>query len=247
MYQSFRIKFSRLGPVKYLGHLDMLRYFQKVVLRSCLPIRYSEGFNPHQIMSFAYPLGVSMETMGDYFDIDLVFDDSVSFSDSNRTMAYCRQMKDTMNDVMEEGIAIEGVSLVPAGELNAMASVYAADYSILCKSDKEITPAMINDFLMQPEIYVVKETKKSKKCGTTNEVNIKEGILAFSLASVYSADTYSLFASLRSGSEMNIKAQTLVQNFGEFCQANLEIMELRRLELYRMSHKKMVSLGDFSV
>ena len=246
MYRSFRIKFSRLGPVKYLGHLDMLRYFQKVILRSNLPIRYSEGFNPHQIMSFAYPLGVSMETMGDYLDIDLVFDDSFEFSDVNREIAYCNQMKDAMNNVMDEGMALEGVSLVPAGELTAMAAVYAADYSIRCKSDKNITPAMIQDYLMQPEILILKESKKSKKGDATNVIDIKEGILSFSLASSYSPDTFVFSASLRSGSEMNIKAQTLVQSFGEFCQANLFITELQRVELYRMSPKGIVSLGDFS-
>ena len=72
MSVSVRFKFSRKGPVRYTGHLDMLRYFQKAVMRSSLPARYSEGFHPHQIMSFAYPLGVSMETEGDYMDLDLM-------------------------------------------------------------------------------------------------------------------------------------------------------------------------------
>ena len=50
--------------MRYVGHLDLMRFFQKAVKRSNLPIRYSEGFNPHQIMSFASPLGVGLTSEG---------------------------------------------------------------------------------------------------------------------------------------------------------------------------------------
>ena len=66
-----RIKFAKTGSMKYVGHLDIMRYFQKAIRRSGLPIKYSEGFNPHQIMSFAAPLGVGITSEGEYMDIEL--------------------------------------------------------------------------------------------------------------------------------------------------------------------------------
>ena len=33
--------------MKFIGHLDMMRYFQKVMRRADVDIRYSEGFSPH--------------------------------------------------------------------------------------------------------------------------------------------------------------------------------------------------------
>ena len=45
-----RIKFSKQGPVKFIGHLDVMRYFQKAMRRAAIDIKYSEGFSPHQIM-----------------------------------------------------------------------------------------------------------------------------------------------------------------------------------------------------
>ena len=66
-----RIRFEKTGIMRYVGHLDLMRFFQKAVKRSNLPIRYSEGFNPHQIMSFASPLGVGLTSEGEYMDIDL--------------------------------------------------------------------------------------------------------------------------------------------------------------------------------
>ena len=56
-----RIKFSKEGPVKFVGHLDTMRYFQKAIRRANLPVAFSGGYSPHMIMSFAAPLGVSEE------------------------------------------------------------------------------------------------------------------------------------------------------------------------------------------
>ena len=44
--------------MKFIGHLDVMRYFQKAIRRAGIDIAYSEGFSPHQIMSFAAPLSV---------------------------------------------------------------------------------------------------------------------------------------------------------------------------------------------
>ena len=57
-----RIKFSKEGPVKFVGHLDTMRYFQKAVRRAALPAAFSGGYSPHMIMSFASPLGVGVES-----------------------------------------------------------------------------------------------------------------------------------------------------------------------------------------
>ena len=55
-----RIKFRKYGVMRFIGHLDIMRYFQKAMRRANIDIAYSEGFSPHQIMSFAAPLGVGI-------------------------------------------------------------------------------------------------------------------------------------------------------------------------------------------
>ena len=56
-----RIKFTKEGPMKFVGHLDTMRYFQKAIRRAELPIAFSGGYSPHMIMSFAAPLGVGID------------------------------------------------------------------------------------------------------------------------------------------------------------------------------------------
>ena len=79
-----RIKFSKEGPMKFVGHLDTMRYFQKALRRAELPVAFSGGYSPHMIMSFAVPLGVGMESLGDYFDLEMAEDMIICRSEETR-------------------------------------------------------------------------------------------------------------------------------------------------------------------
>ncbi len=52
-----RIKFRKHGAMRFIGHLDVMRYFQKAMRRAHIPIAFTGGYSPHMIMSFAQPLG----------------------------------------------------------------------------------------------------------------------------------------------------------------------------------------------
>lgn len=66
-----RIKFCKYGMMKFIGHLDMMRFFQKALRRAEIPVKYTEGYSPHMVMSFASPLGVGLTSDGEYFDLEL--------------------------------------------------------------------------------------------------------------------------------------------------------------------------------
>ena len=157
-----RIKFSKYGSVKFIGHLDMMRYFQKAIRRAEIDIAYSEGFSPHQVMSFAAPLSVGHTSKGEYFDIELN-----SFTSE-------ADLLNRLQSVMVEGIDILQVQLLKEGEQNAMASVKAASYLITFR-DETILPTGWQEELMsfyaKPFIPVIKKTKKGEK-----EMNLKDSI-----------------------------------------------------------------------
>ena len=114
-----RIKFSKYSSMIVIGHLDMMRYFQKAISRAELDITYSTGFSPHQIMSFAAPLGVGMYSNGEYMDIGM---DSVTDAED---------IKERLQAQMVEGVDILSVTILPETAGNAMASVAAARYTCL--------------------------------------------------------------------------------------------------------------------
>ena len=113
-----RIKFSKQGAMKFIGHLDIMRYFQKAMRRAEIDIRYSEGFSPHQIMSFAAPLGLGLTSNGEYMDIEV------------NSMADCESLKKALNQVMAEGIQILSCHRLEDTAKNAMSIVAAADYTL---------------------------------------------------------------------------------------------------------------------
>lgn len=198
---KLRIKFSKHGPIVFIGHLDMMRYFQKAMRRAEVDISYSGGFSPHQIMSFAAPLGVGLASNGEYMDIGV---------DSLTSAA---QVKDALNAVMVEGVQIESVKLLPDNAVNAMSSVAAAKYSVVLREGHEKTVdffGQISDYLAQKEILVTKETKKGHK-----EIDLKSHIYEFSYDDVSNSVTLMVDAS----SSGNIKPGFVLQDYYKFCGA----------------------------
>ena len=89
-----RIKFRKYGVMRFIGHLDVMRFFQKAMRRANIPIAFTGGYSPHMIMSFAQPLGVGLTSDGEYLDIELT--ESISSEDAVRQL----------NEVSVEGIEI---------------------------------------------------------------------------------------------------------------------------------------------
>ena len=112
---KIRIKFAKEGNMKFIGHLDVMRYFQKVMRKADVDIRYSEGFSPHQIMSFAAPLGVGITSRGEYVDIEVISTDS------------SKEMLRRMNEVAVEGIEFLNYRKLPDTAASAMSLVAAAE------------------------------------------------------------------------------------------------------------------------
>ena len=65
---SVRVKFSKVGSLQFISHLDLNRTMKTVMIRAGVPIKYSEGFNPHPKMVFALPLSVGTESVTEYLD-----------------------------------------------------------------------------------------------------------------------------------------------------------------------------------
>ena len=68
---SVRIRFSKTGKLKYISHLDLCRTFRSAFKRARIPIKYSEGFNPHPKMVFATTVSVGNESLCELLDIKI--------------------------------------------------------------------------------------------------------------------------------------------------------------------------------
>ncbi len=73
------VVYSVTGRLRYIGHLDLMRAMQRALRRSGLPVRYSQGYNPHILLSLAAPLPVGMEGLREVMEVP--FEGSVSESE----------------------------------------------------------------------------------------------------------------------------------------------------------------------
>lgn len=191
-----RIKFTKTGSLKFVGHLDIMRYFQKAFRRAKVDIAYSKGFSPHQQTSFAAPLGIGLTSEGEYMDAEF------HSTDSSQVMI------DRINAVMADGISIVEFLQLDDNEQNAMSSVAGADYRVTLRDgyyDVSSFFTGIEDFLSRTEILIMKKTKKSER-----EVDIRPMIYKMSL------EGESIFLQLQTGSVANLKPDTVMEAFCQY-------------------------------
>ena len=152
---KLRMRFGKEGIVKFIGHLDIMRYFQKAFRRANVDITYSQGYHPHPCLSFASPLGVGLESRGEYLDMEVN-----SFDD-------LEAMKNAVNAQMVEGIVVYSIRHLPDQAKNAMSIIAAADYEVgfreeMAPCETKQLKAAVESFMSHPEIRVIKKTMKRK-------------------------------------------------------------------------------------
>jgi radical SAM-linked protein len=72
------VRFDMTGQLGYLSHQETSRMFERVFLRSAVPVRYSEGFNPRVRMSLPFPRTVGVQSHGDMVVVGIAGEDADS-------------------------------------------------------------------------------------------------------------------------------------------------------------------------
>lgn len=226
---KLRVKFSKTGDIKYTGHLDLMRFFQKLNRRAKLDLKYSQGFSPHQIMAFAQPLGVGIESIGEYVDIEVNSMDMDSVS-----------LRQLMNSVSVPELEILDIKRLPDDAKNAMASVAGALYKVSYKegkAPKADVVSLIPDFLKKDEILITKEGKNGER-----SVDIKPGIFEFK---ANDDGSFNLFVDASSSG--NVKPvsvfEAILKDAGETLKDNA--LAILRLDTFETGPDgKLISMGE---
>lgn len=221
-----RIKWTKNGVLRFIGHLDVQRYFHKAILRAELPVSFTKGMSPHQMMSFAAPLGLGMTSEGEYVDIN--FDWSYPGE----------EMLARLNEVMNEGISVTEFKQIHDKEKNCMAVTAAADYYVSFGKGYYFTEAFTKRtqaFYFQERIPILKKTKRSEK-----EVDIAPMILSIDEMGD------GIFMKLVTGSAENLKPQLVMEAFCNYLGYDYHPFGFRyhRLETYLNKEGMLKPLGS---
>lgn len=263
-----RVKFSKTGNLKFIGHLDVMRYFQKALRRAEIDIEYSKGYSPHMLLSFASPLGVGLTSDAEYLDMQL----NTSLPEA--------EMIAKINEAMVPEIQVVDYKILSDESKNSMSIIAAMDYKVSLKDGYDFEAAVAEDgqpykieltkenfkerfeaFSKKESIVILKKTKKSEK-----EVDIRPLVyhVAFdaqsfanmgcsyienSVAEQFENDCV-VYLQVCAGSVTNLKPELVME---AFCQSehvvyNPFAYQVHRMEFYvdlgTDEERKLVPLND---
>ncbi len=227
---KIRIKFRKYGNMRFVGHLDLMRYFQRAMRRAGIDLAYSEGFTPHPILSFALPLGIGLTSDGEYMDITV-----------NTTQPSYDAIQ-ALNREMVDGVEVTEYVLLPEGAKKAMAAVAAADYFVCFKQGEgftkdEILRGIEEYYNTRDEIFVTKKTKKSERV-----IDLKP--LIYRMEPCVN-NRVGFFLRLCAGSTDNIRPELVLEDFCRFYDKEYDPfnLQIHRLELYEASEDGFLPLS----
>lgn len=151
---KIRLEFEK--NIRYISHLELMKAIQKILKRSRLKIKYSQGFNPHIILSVANPIPVGVCGKNEFADFE---------TEDNITK---EELLKRLNEASPRGILAKNAYIDCKKDFN---SSYKAVYEIYVKASDE---EKIRGFFEKDVIEVEKKAK-----GKIKIINLKEYIYSY--------------------------------------------------------------------
>ncbi len=144
---KFRMRFEKTGRAIYISHLDLMHTLQRAFSRAGFRIKYSEGYNPHPVISIALPLSVGTSSICELMDFRLIT------AEEEQTIA------EKLNRVLPEGIHILEVypSERKTAELKWLKLDGRMEYDRL---DPEQAASALRKFFTQDTLVISKKSKR---------------------------------------------------------------------------------------
>lgn len=164
-----RIRFSKLGKVRFTSHRDVARIWERALRRAQFPLSYTEGFSPRPKLSFGLALSTGYESLGEYLDVALRQDD-----------VELEQLPTLLDPVLPVGVEVQAAVRLPAGAESLQSAVTSCTWRVelrgVAAADAHRAVAQALD---ATELVVSRERK-----GREVSEDIRPGILALRVLEV---------------------------------------------------------------
>ena len=155
------VEFTKTGMAKFISHLDLQRAFGRAVRRSGLPVKMSEGFNPHYVMSFASALALGTQSTAEC--VEMVLKEDVKLE----------LFQFALSSALPEGLKATRAVVLSESAPKLMAAVREAEYeAAFIDCDIDMLKSAVCDIMNQSSILAVKKAK-----GKETQIDIRPMIL----------------------------------------------------------------------
>ncbi len=156
--ERVRLRFTKVGKMRLLGHLEMLNLFTRAVRRAGIPIRYSQGFHPHPKFSFATALSVGVESVAEYLDMEIAPGYGVA------------RVRADLNAALPEGMEILEAEEIPLRSESLSTIMEKVRYRVTLPSKPiDDLPVLVKNFLALKEFVFCRE-----KQGKRIEIDLRQ-------------------------------------------------------------------------
>lgn len=182
----YRLVFARQEPAIWLGHLDMMRTFERAIRRASIPVAWSRGYNPRPQMVFALPISVGLAADADLLDVRC--DDAIDPA----------ELKNRLNLYLPLGLRVVSTAQVQSSSKSLMSMVNKAGYRIEAPG----IGLAANGLLSGDAALLVEKTRKGK----TSIINLRSLILHWNCPSEDQLDVL-----VMAGSSSNLRPDLLLK------------------------------------
>ena len=166
--QRVRIRFSKQGRLKYIGHNDLLRTLEALFRRAKLPLAMSSGFHPKVRMSFPTALALGFESVDEVLELEMK--ESAEPVDTDALLA-------DLNRQTLEGLTFLSARLLNEGEKKASLASYTFQMTIPAEWQRQ-TAERVESLLAETSLLVAKTQGKAKG----KQVDVRAAVLQMSLS-----------------------------------------------------------------
>ena len=145
------VVFEKKERLRHVGHLDLMRAMQRALRRSGVPIAFSQGFNPHLLVTFAAPLSVGMPGLREVMEVPL----SAEISEE--------EFKQKLRAALPPELPCVAVRAVDDRHPAPMAQLFAAGYQVTVQEHAEEILAAIPSLMAKDSVMALKKTKSGEK------------------------------------------------------------------------------------
>ncbi|WP_218079787.1 TIGR03960 family B12-binding radical SAM protein [Anthocerotibacter panamensis] len=150
--QRLRIRFGKIGEMRFLGHLDLVRLWERALRRADLPIAFTQGFHPLPRVTMASALALGMTSTGEWVDFELT--QRIS-PEEFRTRLAAR---------LPEGIPLYEIQELPLKASSCPQLLDQARYTLTVTSEVPLDwSALVADILDSEDLTVERLNKKTQK------------------------------------------------------------------------------------
>ncbi len=147
-----RVRWSKLGKVRFVSHRDGARLWERALRRVALPVAYTRGFTPRPKLSFGLALPTGAESIAEYLDVDVAGD--VDLDGGADALAA------ELTAALPVGMSVERVAERPPGSGSLQDEVTATTWSL---GAEQLTPGAIASAVEQvlgsDEVLVTRDRK----------------------------------------------------------------------------------------